>query len=169
MTDTPNATADCAAIVINALKKRDINELREISHQCSEEAALGQDERKIQAAIVTYCFNKLLSKVHYRDKVDELTNASIEAATRGDFPKVLALIEEFDRKYSFFEGSLVQKAKVKVASRLYSSGLSIARSAELLGASVSDVLDYVGVTRVHSDVQSMTVAERLKIARSVFK
>lgn len=152
-----------------ALKSREINDLREISHLCSEEATVKQDAKTIKIALITYCFNKLLSKVHYRDKVDKLVDQSIEKLGQGDLDGVLNAVEEFDRKYSFFEGSLIEKARVKIASRLYSSGLSISQAAELLNVGVSDLLDYVGVTKVHNEVKTMTAVERLKIARNLFK
>ncbi|MFH1126244.1 MAG: hypothetical protein V1703_03895, partial [Candidatus Altiarchaeota archaeon] len=113
--------------------------------------------------------NKLFSKVHYRDKVDKVADQAIEYLQQEDFEGVLKAIDDFDKKHSFFEGSLTEKGRVKIASRLYSSGLSIAQAAELLNVSVSNLLDYVGVTKVQEESRTMTATERLKIARSLFK
>jgi len=153
----------------SALKNRNADQLREISGLCSDSAAVSQDEKILKLSLITYCFNKLLSKVHYRDKVEKLLDKSIERLNYGDFDGVLALIEEFDRKYSFFEGSLIEKARVKIASRMYSSGLSMSQSADLLKISVSNLLEYVGVTRVHNEMTTMGAMDRLKIARTIFK
>ncbi|MBM3309426.1 MAG: hypothetical protein FJY77_04150 [Candidatus Altiarchaeales archaeon] len=153
----------------SALKNRDADVLREVSGLCSDEAAVSQDEKTIELALITYCFNKLLSKVHYRDKVDKLVDKAIERLNYGDFEGVLKAIDEFDQKYSFFEGSLIEKARVKIASRLYSSGLSMSQSADLLKVRVSNLLEYVGVTKVHNEITTISAMERLKIARAIFR
>jgi hypothetical protein len=152
-----------------ALEAKDGDGLREIYHECSEESAVNQNPDVIKIALITYCFSKLLSKVHYREKIEKLIEHSIQPLNQGKLDDVLAIINEFDKKNTFFEGSLVDKARVKIASKLYSAGLSISQASELLNANLSDVLDYVGVTKVHNEITTMTATERLKIARRLFK
>jgi len=163
------AIKDMISETLASLKKRDADALREISHRYSEEATVTQDQKTIKIALIAYCFNKILSKVHYRDRIETLMEQSSSQLAGQDLEAVINTINDFDRKHSFFEGDLVEKAKVKVASRLYSSGLSISQSAELLNISVSDLLEYVGVTKVHNESKTMTATERLKLARQLFK
>jgi hypothetical protein len=154
---------------MDAFKKRDINAFRDIYHEATEDAAISQDPVLIKIAVIGYCFNKLFSKVHYREKIERLAEDCQQKLANGNLDGILKEIEEFDRKHSFFEGNLVEKARVKIASRLYSTGLSISQSAELLNVRLSELLDYVGVTRVHNEVQTKSVMERLKTAREIFK
>ena len=120
-------------------------------------------------SIISYSFNKLLSKIHYRDKLEKLIKNSLPKLNNGDFEGVISEIDQFDQQNSFFEGSLIEKAKVKIASRLYSSGLSLSQSAELVEVRVSELLDYVGVTKIHDETKTISAMERLKIAREVFR
>jgi len=151
-----------------ALESRDAMMLRELSREFTDEAIVSQDENVIKLAMITYAFNKILSKVHFKAN-DELVEKALKKLRENDFSSILSYIDEFDKKFGFFEGTLVGKAKIKIGSRLYSRGISLSRSANLVNAKISDILDYVGNTKIHEKAVGSSLKERLETARRLFK
>lgn len=153
-----------------ALLAKDAFRFRELSGKCSDTVVLTQDEKMIQLALITYSFNKILSKVHFQKKVDYLLENTVRKLDAIDFEGILTDIDAFDREHGFFEGTLVGKARIKIGARLYAKGISLAQSASLVKVRVSDILEYVGDTRVHDGgAESKSVKDRLNIARRAFK
>jgi len=155
--------------VLDAVSKVDSVKLRELAGYFSDESAIHQEQDTIKMAMITYCLHKIFIKLHMREKIEPLVQEAIRNISRGEFDRVLADIDEFDRKNGMFEGGLVGKAKIKISSRMQSRGISVTQSASLTGAAVSDILDYVGETRGYQHKEGKTVIERLNIARDIFK
>ena len=65
---------------------------------------------------------------------------------------------------------MLNKARINKASRLYEHGISIGRTAELLGVTRFELMDYVGKTYIADVKENMTIGarERLMIARRLF-
>jgi hypothetical protein len=141
--------------------------LRELSRELSELAVTDQSERVIDLALITYCLNKIFSKVHFQENIADLKKDVISELSRENFGGVLGIIEGFDSEYGAFEGNLVGKARIKIGSRLYSDGLSLSQSASLTGVHVSDIIEYVGETKTHERIKPASVAERFSIAKKI--
>jgi hypothetical protein len=60
-------------------------------------------------------------------------------------------------------------SKISKGSRLYEHGISIGRTAKLLGVSKWDLMQYAGKTGIHEVVSGINVGERIKYAKSLFK
>ncbi len=155
--------------LIKAIQEKDAFGMRELSRIFSDDAVIGQDRDVIKLAIITYAFNKIFSKVHLRKESDRLVSEALDLAERGDFDGILKAIKNFDDKYGYFHGTLIGKSRTKIGSRLYSAGLSLSKSAELSGASLSDILEYSGETKASEIASARTVADRLENARRVLK
>ncbi|MFH0862359.1 MAG: hypothetical protein V1875_04935 [Candidatus Altiarchaeota archaeon] len=155
--------------VLDAVSKCDSVKLRELASHYSDEAAVTQEPEVIKLAMVTYCFHKIFIKMHLKEKTEALVQSTIKNLTASSFDKILSDVDEFDKKEGMFEGGLVGKAKIKIASRMQSRGISVTQSASLTGASVGDLLEYVGETRGYQHKEAKTIADRLNIARDLFK
>lgn len=155
--------------IVEAVEREDAMTLRELSGDFSRLAVTEQSEDNINLALVTYCLNKIYSKVHFKKNWGALKKNVLAKLAASDFRGVLDEIEEFDRKYGAFEGNLVGKARIKVSSRLYSNGLSLSQAANLTSVRISDILSYVGATKTHENVKPASVSERLDVARKVLK
>lgn len=155
--------------VLDAVSKEDAVRMRELAGYFSDEAAISQEEETINLAMITYCLHKIFIKIHMREKTESLVEATMKNLTENKLEQILEDIEKFDSEHGLFEGGLVGKARIKIASRLQSRGISVTQSASLTGAAVSDLLDYVGETRGYQHKEGKTVRERLNIARDIFK
>ncbi len=155
--------------VLDAVSKVDAVKLRELAGYYTDEAAVSQGEVEIKMALATYCLHKIFIKVHMRDKVNPLVESVLKSLSGGDVDRVLADIEAFDLEHGLFEGGIVGKARIKIASRLSSRGISMTQSASLTGAGMGDMLEYAGETRGYAPKDGKTLAARLNIARDLFK
>ncbi len=155
--------------VAEAIKSGDSVKLRELASHYSDEASTTQGEDMIKLAMVTYCFHKIYIKLHMREKTEEIAEKAVMKLGEHDFDGILSEIDKFDSEHGFFEGGLVGKARIKIASRLHSRGVSVTQAASLTGANVSDLLDYVGETKGYRPREGKSVAERLNLARDILK
>ncbi|MBI5158558.1 hypothetical protein HY992_00375 [Candidatus Micrarchaeota archaeon] len=68
-------------------------------------------------------------------------------------------VESRDRRYV---RTVVEKARLKIASRLYAQGISLGNAAEITGVSKRDVAHYSGKTMVHDRAGvTKNITERL--------
>jgi hypothetical protein len=155
--------------VLDGVSKVDSVKMRELAGFYSDEAALSQDEGIIKMAMITYCLHKIFIKMHMREKTEPVVESALKHLSSGELDALLSDIGEFDGKNGLFEGGLVGKARIKIASRMHSRGISLTQSASLTGASVSDLLDYVGETKGYEHREGKSVEERLNTARDLFR
>ena len=155
--------------VLDAVSKVDSIKLRELAGYYSDEAALTQEGDVIKMALITYCLHKIYVKIHMREKTESLVESVLRDLTAGNLDGVIMNIEAFDSQHGLFEGGIVGKARIKIASRLHSRGISVTQSASLTGAAVSDILEFVGETRGYLHREGKTVAERLNTVRDILK
>jgi len=91
------------------------------------------------------------------------------------FEKVMkqytATLEKIDKKLKVHIQDVFRKARINKASRLYEHGLSVGRTAELLGINKFEVMDYIGKTYIADVKENITIdsIERLKFSRSLFR
>jgi hypothetical protein len=164
---------------LNALDSRDALKLREISVAASSEAAIEGHRELMLIALVDYALSKILSKVHYQSVDDNFyrkIRRHLDKALHGskqDELRHLEAIEDMviklDEAEGNYEQNLIEKAQVKKASKLYEQGFSLKRAAEMTGANPTDVLDYIGGSKIHEFKGVGRNAKRLKVARGVFK
>ena len=141
--------------------------LRELSREFTMTAVTDQSDDNINLALVTYCLNKVFSKIHFKENLVELKVRVLAELEAGDYIGALDELESFDNTFGAFEGNLVKKGRIKIGSRLYSNGLSLSQSASLVDISVSDILSYVGATKTHEKIQPRSVSERFAVAKEV--
>ncbi|MCX6799317.1 MAG: hypothetical protein NTW59_04460 [Candidatus Diapherotrites archaeon] len=152
--------------------------LKEAANRAIENAALANDKRMAEFAMVAYCLHKLLGKQHIvRDAKWKKLGSEILAdlrsaadAMEGEDQKrfeesmhgIISSIESTDRQLGYFTQGLYEKARVKYASSAYALGLGLSQAAELTGANKKDLLNYIGATRMHDEQLSAEgIGERL--------
>ncbi|MFH1788585.1 MAG: hypothetical protein ABH834_04320 [Candidatus Altiarchaeota archaeon] len=159
--------SDSVDKIMSAIETEDAMQLRQLSREFSEDAVTDQSRENIDLAMITYCLNKLFSKVHFKENLAELKQTVAAELSSGNFEAVLDEIKKFDQEFGAFEGTLVNKARIKVGARLYSNGLSLSQSASMTDVSVSDILAYVGATKTHEKIKPMNVSERYSFAKKI--
>ncbi|MFC2154409.1 hypothetical protein ACFLRC_02890 [Candidatus Altiarchaeota archaeon] len=152
-----------------ALISRDAIRMRELSNEASNLAVLSQDKDVIELAVASYALNKILSKIHFQEEVEQLYREVKPDFDADYIGAVLDKIREFDLKHGLFQGDIVEKARIKIGSRLYSRGLSMTHSANLVGATGNDILAFAGKTKVHEETDTKPINQRLEVTRKLFR
>ena len=101
-----------------------------------------------------------------KDKLQRNDIIGFENELRG-YLKTLSTTEG---KLNAYIKDVVEKARINKASRLYEHGISIGRTADMLGINKYELMDYIGKTYI-ADVKenkTLSVKKRLEIARRIF-
>ncbi|MBI2148923.1 hypothetical protein HYU23_04535 [Candidatus Woesearchaeota archaeon] len=173
---------------IKAIKEENIIYLKNISNETVHDATVYQDEYSIAVAVLIYS----LSKIHEREEhygkfkgwkmfcsdcfkgLETAKERLISNDIQG-FEKIIKQytinLEKTDRKLKVHIQDVFRKARINKASRLYEHGLSMGRTAELLGITKFELMDYIGKTYIADVRENITInpVERLKFARGLFK
>jgi len=170
-----------------AIKEENVLKLRSLSDQTIHSSSIFQDENTISIAIVSYSLSKVFErkrykmyndwKIFYETCVNNLNKAkeSLEKNNINDYKtfikNILNVIEKLSSNLKKYVKEVIEKAEIVKGSRLYEHGISIGRTAELLGISKWELMDYAGKTGI-ADVEeskSLPIDNRLKFARSLFQ
>ena len=169
-----------------AIKNIDTIKLRDLSNKTLHSSSIFQDENAISIAVVCYALSKIFERIQYQGYKDwnifhEIILTNLNKA-KEDLEKdnltnyqvsiknILNVIEKLSSNLKKYVKELIEQAQIAKGSRLYEHGISIGRTAELLGISKWELMDYTGKTGI-SDVQeniSMPIDKRIKFARSLF-
>jgi hypothetical protein len=165
---------------IMSLQANDHLALTELSNHVIHDASIFQDDDSVSFAVLVYALSKIgqrcsaetVSCAHVhpllsraRDALAAGNDEEYRAAIRQMFKEISAL----DEKLKLYITEVMEKAKVKKASKMHEHGISLARTAELLGISQWELQDYIGKTRIPDVELGVPVRERLERARKWFE
>ena len=170
-----------------ALKEEDVVKLKDMSNQTIHTASIEQETGSIILAVVVYSLSKILERKNYQkhpgwskfyklivDSIDK----SIIAVNKGNDKQLmenLGLIrkatEKLSGKLKVYIQEVFRKASINKASRIYEHGISLERTASLLGITMFELSEYTGKTGI-SDAplgQTFEVEKRIKLAMEIFE
>ncbi|MFH0817305.1 MAG: hypothetical protein V1909_01595, partial [Candidatus Micrarchaeota archaeon] len=179
------SAAKAAEEIYQAFKNSDIKHLKKISINCAESMATENEEGVFSLSVISYVLGKLLEKPRYfRDNKHEDLSSFIQTklslcakyskeGRKEDFSRetaeLLSHLGEFDQKHRHYVIGLIDKAKLKIAARLYAQGFSLSYVVSITGADTREVLKYIGQTLMFDRVgKTKEVKERLENARRIF-
>jgi hypothetical protein len=162
------------------------NELKSLSNETINSAAVSQDADNIVVAVLVYSLGKVMERGHYRgmegwekfygevvknlgEAVQKLGKKDVKGA-RLDLGEIRQSLNEIEGDLGVYIKDVFRKAEINKAFKLYEHGLSSAATAELLGVSLWDMASYVGQSHV-ADAKvavSMPERERVRIAEEFF-
>jgi len=151
-------------------------ELRDLSNRAIESAALKQDKNLVDISIVSYALAKFMTKPHLfrSDQWDKfkqhiLQELKKKTSLANILDAIIGDISGFDANLGNYARDVIEKARIKQASRVYALGISLKRAGELTGVSLSSLLDYVGATKIHDRPYTKTksVVDRYKTTKRV--
>ena len=169
-----------------AVNKEDSSSLKRLSDQTVHSASVYQDEDDVLTAVFIYSLGKTIEKgrkyykqdyekylSYYLKTLENLIN-SIKKNKHEIFHKEIKKVtesEEFSNEFRRHATELFRKARINKASRVYEHGLSMERTAKLLGISLWELAEYSGQTDVNNVKESVTfsVKDRIKKAMEIFK
>ena len=170
----------------SALLDKDANKLKERSNYTIHSAASQQDSASIIIAIIVYTLSKLIEREDYRkikrwDSFVKKFNSNIDLAvssiSKDDYKKYKDYIENARKILTSYAVNLrpyiqdvLRKASINKGSKIYEHGVSLERTASLLGVTQWELSDYIGQTSVADIKQNQTidVQKRARIAMDFF-
>ena len=172
--------------VDTALKREDYVEIKNLSNKVIHNASIIQDPDVISVAVIIYALSKLIERENYKNYKDwkkfyknylkGIDNAIIALEKdninnfRNEIRAIRELIQSLSGSLRNFIAEVFRKAEINKASRIYEHGISMEKTARILGISVWELAEYAGRTGI-SDVNlavTMPIRERIKIAEEVW-
>jgi len=173
---------------LKALEEGNIKELKDLSNQTIHDATTVQDQYSITIAVLIYSLSKIYErefnynkfkgfKVYCYDCVRglEVAKEKLENNDIQGFEDTLSkYIKNLNKVHIKLQQSIqdvFEQAKISKASRIHEHGISLGRTAELLGITRFDLMNYIGKTYIADAKEAFTIdpEKRLKFARSLFK
>jgi len=171
---------------IRAIKRDDIVRLRELSDHTLHSSTIYQDEESTAIAVIVYSLFKIYEKnlmqaskewLQFNDAIIKLLDSAYNSFIRAEIAqyriaikKIFETISKFEKSFGKFVTEVVEQSKIKKGSKLVEHGLSIGRTAELLGVSRWDLMSYLGISNyAENEPRSISIKERMKIAERLFK
>ncbi len=168
---------------LEAIKKENVKEIKEQSNHVIHNASIYQDKESILIAVIIYSISKIIERVETKEEIKEVMEKiknhlqeAIDFLKRDnlkDFEQELKHLNlelnKLDPRLKLHIKEVFEKAKVNKASRLYEHGISAGRTADLLGITTWELIEYSGATGIAEKGITKSVKERIKIARSLFK
>lgn len=168
-----------------ALKKEDTIELKSLSNQTIHTASITQDPENIAVAVIIYSLSKLIERPAYRGQkgwskifknITVGVEQSIQALVRDDDEHLRNHLEKLRKRLEGFSGNLkkyiqdvFRKASINKASKIYEHGISMEKTAKLLGISLWELASYAGQSVQDIDLgRTINTKERIKLAMDMF-
>ncbi|NCN86972.1 hypothetical protein GW932_03990 [archaeon] len=160
--------------------------LKELSDQTIHSASTG-DEDNILVAIIVYSIGKILSRPDYRtlkgwNSFNKIIVSSLKCSIndikqgndekfRKDFLFIKKAINKISGKLKAYIEDVFKKAEISKASRIHEHGISLEKTAKMLGITMFDLQEYSGQTGI-SEVsynKTIDVKTRIKFLEELFK
>ena len=171
----------------SALDKKDYVKIKNLSDQVIHHASIHQDGDVISVAVLIYALSKIIERENYKaeknwaefysgfrknimDMIVALKNKN-EKKFRNEVENNRKLIGGLSGKLKIYIGDVFNRAKINKASRIYEHGISIEKTAKMLGISLWEQSEYSGQTGIGNVSLSVTMNlnDRIKIVEEIFK
>ena len=173
--------------VLDSLKREDYSQLRDLSNQLVHDSSINQDPDIISVAVIIYSLSKIIERENYQsDKgwpdfyksyVKGITH-SIKQLEKNDierFREDIAGIRETLKKLSGnlkeYINDVFRKASINKASKIYEHGISMGKTAQILGISIWELAEYSGQSH-STDINlgiTLPIKDRIKLAERFFE
>lgn len=173
--------------VREALLKQDYFKIKSLSNHVIHHSSIHQDPDIISIAVLIYALSKLIERESYKTEKNwskfynnycKNINDMIQALEEEDEEKFheevvesRQLIQGLSGKLKIFINDVFTRAKINKASRIYEHGISMEKTAKLLGISLWELVEYTGKTGI-GDVNlgiTMPIKDRIKLAEEIFR
>jgi predicted RNA-binding protein len=171
---------------LKALQSKDVILMKELSNRTVHSASIYQDVNSIAVAVIVYALSKITERPKYEEyngwggfynsviknlekSIADLQKDDIESFSK-DLADIRQLIFNLSGKLRIYINDVFRKAMVNKASRIYEHGISMQRTADILGITPFELAEYAGGTGIPDVALSvtMTIKKRINLARSIF-
>ena len=155
--------------------------------QTIHSSSIDQDPGNVAVAVVVYSLSKIIERKDYQkypqwkkfyqtnlDLIDKTISAlrkSNDAEARKYLVSMRKSIGKLSGKLKTYIQDVFRQAEINKASRIYEHGISMEKTASLLGLTMFDLAEYVGKTGI-SDVplaKTQGVKQRINVAMEMFQ
>ncbi len=173
--------------VKEAIQKNDSAKIKSLSNQTINTASLTHDPDNIAVAVIVYSLSKIIERKDYREfpgwknfykiYIDAINKIIIglkkndEKSVRENLKLITQAIGKLSGKLKKYIQDIFNKAKINKASKIYEHGISMERTARLLGITMFELANYAGQTDIPEVPESKTldVKSRIKLAMRMFE
>tara|TARA_Y100000310_G_C20467506_1_gene708369 strand:- start:21 stop:581 length:561 start_codon:yes stop_codon:yes gene_type:complete len=173
--------------VMDALQRKDYIKIKNLSNQFVHHSSVHQDADVISVAVIIYSLSKMIEredykkeknwKQFYNDYLRTIKNM-IKALEKNDHKEFHNQVEQNRKLLSKLSGNLKKdmkdvfnRAKINKASKIYEHGISMEKTAKILGITLWELAEYsgrTGVGNVNLGV-TMQLKDRIKLAEEIFR
>jgi len=168
------------------LDKGDSALLRDLSNQTINTASRTHDADNIAVAVIVYSLGKVVEREEYKKhkhwvkffaNIKLSIDGVIYSIEKNEDTKLAENLQRLRNSLSNLSGELknyiqdvFRKASINKASRIYEHGISMEKTAKLLGITVWELASYVGQRNVANGVGIKTTdtKSRIKLAMEMF-
>lgn len=170
-----------------AMKEGNSALIKDLSNQTINTASLTNDPDNIAVAVIVYSLGKILERHQYQQfagwsgfygNILQAVDATINDLEKNNDQKIATDLGSITKSIGKLSGKLriyiqdvFRKASINKASRIYEHGISMERTAALLGITLYELASYAGQSRM-DDVpleNTMDVQKRIKMAEEMFE
>lgn len=170
-----------------AFENGDAISLKNLSNQIIHTASTKQDSVSIILAVIIYSLGKILSRIDYKKYPDwnvlhkaihSSIDNSIVAVKKNDETKLKKSLELIQNSVKKLSGNFKQyiedvfrMASISKASRIYEHGISMEKTAKLLGITMYELAEYAGKTGIPNMPEGKTidVKSRINLVKEMFE
>lgn len=171
-----------------SIQKGDATTIKNLSNQTTNTAALTHDPDNIIVAVIVYSISKLLERQDYKKlpgwdefyntvfKCIDNTITSIKSNDEANIKENLDCLRNSLIKVSGSLKKYIQdifrKASINKASKIYEHGISMEKTAKLLGITLFELASYAGQKEEISEVpivKGIDVKSRINLAMEMFR
>ncbi len=173
--------------VKKALRTKDYIKIKHLSDYVIHSSSIDQDTNIILVAVIIYSLSKLIERESYKSEknwgdfykkyiqnLDDLINALEKddyERFEEEINQTVSIIQNLSGNLKIYINEVFRKAKINKASRIYEHGISMEKTAKILGITVWELAEYAGRTRI-GDVNlavTMPIRDRIKTVEDLFK
>jgi hypothetical protein len=161
-----------------SLAQNDAVKLKELSNLTLHRASIEQDPGSITIAVVIYTLSKLIERDDYKrtdnwprflkkfNAFIDLAIDAIEKQDKEDFNAHLAearkTLESLSLNMKPYIQEVLRKASINKASKIYEHGLSLEKTAKILGITQWELTDYIGQKASPDLKQNLTLSAKAR-------
>ena len=169
-----------------AVLRGDAAKIKNLSNQTTNTTSLTHDPDNIVVAVIIYSLSKIIEREDYKqlpgwnkfyniyinsiDKIIEALKRKDDEAFREDIKIIRGAIDKLSGKLKSHIQDVFRKASINKASRIYEHGISMEKTANLLGITLFELAGYAGEKEASDIPESKTinVKARIKLAMEMF-
>lgn len=167
-----------------AAKKSDVATLRRLSDQTVHSSAIYQDEDNILVAVTIYSLSKIIEKgkKYYKENYEkylrtylQIIDHSLKHIKKNEDEVFRNHIQsslqskEISNDLKTHMQDLFRKGRINKAGKVYDHGISMEKTANLLGISLWELAEYAGSTQTdYKQSETMGIKQRVKKTMEFF-